>query len=127
MYIVQKCSYCKNRLRGTEVEYFKEVPVGAKDKGVTETCIQVTCPYCDKDYGYYEGSMYTHKPLSWVFRRRIVYTAIIDGNAADRQAYYISGKHTNAESHGPKLTNIKVASIGNVGSVKVGSWEKVYY
>ena len=123
MYIVQKCGYCNNELRGTEVEYFKEVLVGAKDKGVTETCIQVTCPYCDKDYGYYEGSMYTHKTL---FRRRIVYTTIIEGNADDCQGYYISGEHPNAEAHGKKLTNIKVANIGSVGKVEVASWENDY-
>lgn len=122
MYIIQKCSYCNNELRGTEVEYFKEVPIGAKDKGVTETCIQVTCPYCDKDYGYYKGSIYIRKTL---FRRRIVYTTIIGGNADDRQAYYISGNHPNAEDHGQKLNNITVANIGNVGSVGVDSWSNL--
>jgi hypothetical protein len=120
VYIEQKCGYCDNELRGTEVEYFKEVPIGAKDKGITETCIQVTCPYCDKDYGYYEGSIYTHKTL---FRRKTIYQAIIGGNASDSKEYYISKGESILRS---KLGNIKVASIGNIGKVEVDSWENDY-
>jgi hypothetical protein len=120
MYITQKCSYCNEELRGTEVEYFKEVPIGAEDKGVTETCIQVTCPYCNKDYGYYKSKVVTYKTL---FRRRIIYQAIIEGNASDFKEYYISKGESSLRS---KLGNIKIASIGNIGKVEVDSWDNGY-
>jgi len=72
---------------------------------------------------HYKGKMYTHKTL---FRRRIVYTSIIEGNADDRRAYYITGIPPNAESHAQKLKDIKEVSIGNVGKVEVKSWENDY-